>query len=116
MNMVFSSEICTELKRAEAARISGNEGRARVCARRAAGMAARDFLSRRKGWYFDQSKSKTRSGSVFEVLQTLSTFPGVAPHLKQAAVHLTMRINEEFQLPLGIDLIDEAYKLIGGLK
>jgi hypothetical protein len=115
MDMDFSSEISAELERAEAARISGNEGRARVCARRAAGMAAREFLSRREGWAFDQSKGKTNSDSVFEVLQTLATFPGLAPHLKQAAIHLTMRVNEELQLPLGIDLIDEAHKLIGGL-
>ncbi len=56
------------------------------------------------------------SNSAYEALQTLATFQGLAPDLKQAASHLTMRVTPEFQLPRGIDLIDEAQKLIGGLS
>jgi hypothetical protein len=39
-------DIEAELEKADLARLSGNEGRARVCARRAAGIAARAFLTR----------------------------------------------------------------------
>ena len=36
-----------ELKMAEAARLSGNEGRSRVCARRAAGHIAGEYIHRK---------------------------------------------------------------------
>jgi hypothetical protein len=114
--MDFYSEIHAKLERAAAARAAGNEGQARVCARRAAGMAARDFLTRHEVRLFDAAQGETCSGSAYEALQTLATFPGLAPNLKQAAVHLTMRVSGEFSLPPGIDLIDEAHKLIRGLN
>ncbi len=105
--MGLIAEIHAELERAEAARAAGNEGRARVCARRAAGMAARIFLT--------QHQIQLRSASAYEALHTLKQFPGLAPHLKQAALHLTMRVTEEFALPVKVDLIAEARKLIGEL-
>ena len=116
VEMDFYSEIHAELERAEAARAAGNEGRARVCARRAAGMAARVFLTRHEVRLFDAAQGETRISSAYEALQTLATFPRLASNLKQAALHLTMRVSGEFNLPPGIDLIDEAHKLIGGLK
>jgi hypothetical protein len=114
--MDISSEIYAELERAEAARATGNEGRARVCARRAAGMAARDYLNRHEVRHFDADQGKTRNGRTYEALQTLAIFPGLSLDLRQAAVHLTMRVSRDFRLPRGIDLISEAHKLIGGLK
>lgn len=105
--MGLTAEIHAELERAEAARAAGNEGRARVCARRAAGMAARDFLTRRE--------VRLRSASACDALRDLEQFPGLAPHLKQAALHLTMRVTAEFALPVEVDLLAEARKLIGGL-
>ena len=114
--MSLDSEIYTELERAKAARAAGNEGQARVCARRAAGLAARSFLTRHEVRRFEPPQGGIRSAGVYEALQTLAMFPGLAPDLKQAAVHLTKRVSREFHLPPGIDLIDEAHKLIGGLK
>ena len=105
--MTLYSRINSELEQAEASRSAGNEGRARVCARRAAGMAARDFLTRHE--------VRPVSVSAYQALQTLATFPALAPDLKQAAVHLTLRVTEEFALPVKIDLILEARKLIRGL-
>lgn len=116
VEMDYSSEIYAELEQADAARASGNEGRARVCARRAAGMAARFFLTLHNVRLIGASQGEKRVGSAYEALQTLATFPGLASNLKQAAVHLTMHVGEEFHLPPGIDLIDEAHILIGGLK
>ncbi len=113
--MDFYSEIYTELERADTARAAGNEGRARVCARRAAGIAARNFLTRHEVRTFDAAQRDTRSGSVYKALQTLEAYPGLAPDLKQAAVHLTMHVTEEFALPVQTDLIAEARKLIRGL-
>ncbi len=106
--MSLTHEIHAELERAEAARAAGNEGQARVCARRAAGMAARIFLTRRE--------VRLRSASTYDALRALEQFPGLAPDLKQAALHLTMRVTGEFALPVKADLIAEARKLIGGLS
>ena len=114
--MDFSSEICVELEQADAARAAGNEGRARVCARRAAGMAAKIYLTRHKVQLSRLAHGQNRFDSAYEALQTLATFPSLSPNLKLAAVHLTMRVSGEFHLPPGIDLLDEAHVLIGGLK
>lgn len=45
--MNFQEQIEQEFALAEQARARGNEGQARVCARRAAGIAIREYLTRR---------------------------------------------------------------------
>jgi hypothetical protein len=114
--MSHSAEIRAEMEMAKTARIRGNEGRARVCARRAAGMAARDFLSRYLVKPDNSSQGRIRTNSAYEALQTLATIPGLAPDIRKAVGYLTMGVNQDFKLPPGIDLIDEAGKIIGGLK
>ena len=106
--MEFDAEMIFELDKAQAARSAGNEGMTRVCARRAAGLAACDFLI--------HHGVRPRRDSAFNSLQKLTAFPGLPPDLKQAAVYLTLRVNAEFGLPDSIDLIAEARKLIGGLS
>jgi hypothetical protein len=103
----ISLEIASELDKAERARLVGNEGRARVCARRAAGIVARDFLTRHR--------VQLRNASAYTALQTLAAFPGLAPGLRVAALHLVTPVNEAFTLPLKVDLITDARKLIEGL-
>lgn len=100
-------DIQAELEKAERARLDGNAGRARVCARRAAGTAARRFLTRHG--------IPLRNASAYTALQALVQFPGLAPDLRIAAVHLTLRLAEDFTLPVEADLISDARKLIGGL-
>jgi hypothetical protein len=100
----WQDEVNRELADTRAAREAGNEGRARVCARRAAGIAAREWLARRG--------VRLRSASAFQALQDLAGFPGLAPDLRQAAIHLTMRVTEAFTLPGEIDLIEAAQLLI----
>jgi len=95
----------SELARAEAARLSGNEGRARVCARRAAGLAARDFL-RRRG---------LPPGNAYRSLLVLAEFPGLPPDLRTAACRLTQQVTEAFTLPAEADLIAEARRLCSRL-
>ena len=114
--MNHAADIDTELRRAEVARTAGNEGRVRVCARRAAGMVARDFLNLHESRLLDTTQRRKHSGSSYEALFILATLPGLTPSLKQALVYLTMPVSGEFHLPPGIDLIDEAHKLIEGLK
>ena len=96
-----------ELEAASRARLSGNEVRARVCARRAAGIAARDFLTRH-GVHL-------RTRNTLEALRTLEQFPGLAPDLRSAAAHLTWRVGEQFSLPSDIDLLADARLLCDNL-
>lgn len=96
-----------ELERAEAARARGNEGQARVCARRAAGIAIREYYIRH-----GQSVS---TPSAYDLLNLLTEEPRLSPDLKQAAAYLRLRVNEEFKLPVDVDLLDEARKLCDGL-
>jgi hypothetical protein len=114
--MDLAEEIDTELAGAISARQAGNEGRARVCARRAAGLAARDFLNRHGFKPSRRERGEDLRGSAYQSLHTLADFPGLASELVEAAQHLTMRVSAEFQLPPGIGLIAEARQLIGGLK
>ena len=100
-------DVEAELEKATRARLAGNEGRARVCARRAAGLAARVFLTRHG--------VRLRDASAYAALQALVEFPGLAPDLRIAALHMTARVTEEFTLPVDADLISDARKLIGGL-
>lgn len=96
-----------EMQAAEHARRNQNEGMARVCARRAAGLAAQEFLKRQG--------VQLRRGSAYDALKLLSSFPGLPPELHTAAAHLTQTVSREFTLPQDVDLIADARNLIGGL-
>jgi len=100
-------KIRIELDQAKAARGAGNEGRARVCARRAAGMAARVFL--------DRHGIGRRGDSAYELLQQLVEFPALDSDLRRAALHLTMRVSAAFTLPADVDLIADAQTLCSRL-
>ena len=99
----WQTRIQAELHRAEQARVKGNEGQARVCARRAAGIAIREYLTR-KG-------TTSSSTSAVDLLNLLKDDPLLSPDLKLIADHLTLRVTEEFKLPVNADLIAEARKL-----
>lgn len=96
-----------EFEMAEAARARGNEGQARVCARRAAGIALREYF-RRRG-------IPLRSPSAYDLLQAFSRLADTPPDLQAIAAHLTVRVTEEFTLPLDVDLLQEARMLCGRL-
>lgn len=101
-------EITAELQRAELARARGNEGQARVCARRAAGIAIREYLTHQK-------RIPTPSASAMDLLDLLKNDPLLSPDLKLIADHLTLRVTEDFKLPLNADLIAEARTLCNAL-
>jgi hypothetical protein len=98
--MDWQTQIQAEFEKAEEARARGNEGQARVCARRAAGIAVRQYLTRRS--------IRVLSTSAYDLLNLLKNEPNLAPDLKQIADHLTLRVTEEFKLPVNADLIAEA--------
>lgn len=96
----MKSQIETEFERATQARAKNNEGQARVCARRAAGIAIRDYLTRRG--------THIPSSSAYDLLNLIKEDAPLPPDLKLVADHLTLRVTEEFKLPVEADLVAEA--------
>lgn len=103
----WQARLQAEFHRAEQARANRNEGQARVCARRAAGIAIREYLTR-KGIV-------PPSTSAVDLLTLLKEDPLLSPDLKLIADHLTLRVNEEFKLPVDADLVADARQLCDAL-
>jgi len=89
-----------ELRQAEVAREAGNEGMARVCARRAAGIAAGEYL-RRQGLV-------TSDPSAYARLKFLIQLPHTPPAVQEVINHFLLRINPDRSLPIQADLIADA--------
>ena len=93
-------EMQIEFERAAQARARGNEGQARVCARRAAGIAIREYLTRQA--------IRPPSSSAYDLLNLIKDDPRLSSDLKRIANYLTLRVTEDFKLPVDADLIAEA--------
>jgi hypothetical protein len=100
---VLDPQIEIEIRKALLARNNGNEGQARVCARRAAGIAIRK--------YFLQKNLPNAHKSAYELLLAYINEPDIPANTRQIAVNLTMRVSESFRLPVNVDLIEEARSL-----
>jgi hypothetical protein len=96
----LKTQLRNEFEKAQQARINKNEGQARVCARRAAGIAIRDYLSR-KG-------TKVPNMSAYDLLNLLKEDALLPLNLKLIVDHLTVRVTEEFELPFDADLVAES--------
>ncbi len=101
--MKWPDELERELRRAREARLRGNEGRARVCARRAAGIAARMYLQR-QGLHI-------ASSSALDLLVRLAQEPTTDEATRHLVSLFTMPVDLGFKLPDGIDLIAAAETL-----
>ena len=99
----WQEQLEKEFQAAQRARAKGNEGQARVCARRAAGIAIREYLARQG--------IRPPSTSAVDLLNLLKEDPRLSPDLKRIADHLTLRVTEEFKLPVDVDLVAEAKAL-----
>ena len=100
---ITETKINKELENAQLARQIGNEGMARVCARRAAGIAVRYF-------FIHTTKSDPKE-SPFDLLRTFSELPNIPSEISKLTRNLTKQVSKSFELPDGIDLIDDAKKL-----
>ena len=89
-----------ELNRAETARKNASEGMARVCARRAAGMAVRALFTATAETSFDPS--------AYALLTRLQAMESTPTEIKEIAGNLLTRVTPEYQLPTQIDLIAQA--------
>jgi len=98
---IFSKEI----RQAEDSRLSGNEGRARVCARRAAGIVVGEYLFR--------SDDEFVGHGAYDNLRYFIALPDISPRLKDIASNFVLRVDVNHKLPVDVDLIEEALKLKG---
>jgi hypothetical protein len=111
--MYGTERIARELATADAARSRGNEGMARVCARRAAGWAAEAYLQARGQGIADPS--------VLVQLRQLAKQPGVSLRVHEIIAHLLMPklkddVESDSYFPETIDLVAEARELIEELS
>jgi hypothetical protein len=101
------AEVEREMKLALEAREQGREGRARVCARRAAGQAIAVFHQRETGIQ--------PQANYYRLLRWFQDVDGVAEELKLAAARLTTRVTPEYTLPHPHDPLRDARVLIEAL-
>ena len=100
----YLERIDKELASAHDALHIGNEGKARVCARRAAGQAIAWFLTAniRQGWGTD----------AMNQLRHLRDDPSFPREVRDAATRLTTKISEEFTYPFPTPPIEDAQIII----
>ncbi len=96
-----------ELAVARQAHADGLEGKARVCARRAVGVALRD--------YFSQRKPQIAHLAVVELIQAYGEQPNINQHLREICTHLLTRVDVDYNLPASIDLLSDAKALIDAI-
>jgi hypothetical protein len=89
-----------ELDRAETVLRQGNEGMARVCARRAAGILI--------GQYIQENDLPQAGPSAYDRLKYLASQPDLPSKVREVAEHFLVRITPEHDLPVEADLIAEA--------
>lgn len=96
-----------ELATAEAARKEANEGKARVCARRAVGLAVQGWLARHP--------DRSWRGDAMEYLRQIrqdATFPA---SISEAAERLTTAVPKQNQAPFTSDPVGDAKLIIAHL-
>jgi hypothetical protein len=103
-DMRTRSAIEAELLGARVSRAEGNEGRARVCARRAAGLAI--------GTYFERNTGENPPQSAYRLLQWFSQRDEIPEDLLRSAQRLSVRVTPDFELPHQEDPIEDALLII----
>jgi hypothetical protein len=89
-----------ELARGHQARLEGNEGMARVCARRAAGEVVRE--------YFRRENLLLPDPSALNLLRNLGRSEQVSPRVRDVAAHFVWQITTDHVLPGDVDLLAEV--------
>ncbi len=93
-----------ELGRGRAALSAGNDGKARVCARRASGVALR-------AWYRASGRPDAPPAAQ-SLLNIARADPALPAELREAAVRLTTSINDRESLPFSGDPLGDAAAII----
>jgi hypothetical protein len=105
--LTLKRTIRREFEDAEQARIEGNEGRARVCARRAAGWAVS----------FTRSLNEEREieTNAYEMLQWLAQQADTPDDVRASAARLTARVSLDHTLPFPEDPLEDARMIVEAL-
>lgn len=93
-----------ELHHALAAQAEGNAGKARVCARRAAGLAIRAYYRRVDGTPW--------GGDAMTQLNRMQTDTAVPELVRAAAARLSTKVDFDHQLPFEQDAIEDARRIV----
>jgi len=103
-----TARIQQELAAARQARQAGNPGRARVCARRAAGLAIRAWYQAREGpgW----------GGDAMKQLKRLAADPAAVTPARAAAQRLLTKVDFDHKLPFDEDPLDDARVIIEAVQ
>ena len=100
VNSTWHPDYEYEIAHARLARQNGNEGMARVCARRAAGILIGEYLYRR-GFV-------NIGTSAYDRLAVFDSLPDVDEELKTVSKHFLLKVDAQHNLPVEVDLVVEA--------
>ena len=100
-DMTYPDEIEKELKRGRQAKEEGNEGMARVCARRAAGVAIRLWKDKR-------GRDIKWGTSAMSQLKTMSLDESFPEAVRKAAERLTTQQQHDHAMPFDNDPLEDA--------
>ena len=98
--VTWQHQFYAEIEKAKSARANGNEGMARVCARRAAGVVVGEYLVRQG--------TLPPSESAYDSIKYFNELPDLPPGVREVSGHFLVRINVDHRLPSEIDLISDA--------
>ena len=102
-----STQIDRELAAAQAALQAGNEGKARVCARRAVGLAAEAWLERHA--------DRLWRGDAMEYLRQIQQEASFPSPVREAAERLSTSVPKQHEAPFTADPIGDAKLIIAHL-
>lgn len=101
-----SPQIQRELATAEAALQAGNHGKARVCARRAVGLATEAWL---------EQHDRPWLGDAMEYLRRIQNDASFPASVREAAERLTTSVPKQHEAPFTADPIGDANLIIAHL-
>jgi hypothetical protein len=105
--LTLQRTIHKEFENANRARVDGNEGRARVCARRAAGWAVSFTRSLNEG--------REIEANAYEMLQWLAQQADAPDAIRSAATRLAARVSLDHTLPFPEDPLEDARMIVEAL-
>jgi hypothetical protein len=103
MPITWQDEVLLELKAARLAAREKLTGRSRVCARRAAGRAVKE--------YFNRFGNQESALNFFDCLVAYGHEPDLPDAVRTSAQHLVQKVDQNHNLPGNIDLIADAENL-----
>lgn len=104
---MIEDDIIGELTRAVKLKADGHPGKARVLARRAVGKACKSLLKTYGCWHSGMSALD----SITELVRSEFAKPEWKPLLS----HFLLHVDEDHNLPKGVDLVDEADYLVSDI-